>query len=145
MDTSLPATNAMAVSNLFRLGVALNNEAYTAMGRETINAFEAEILQYPWLFPGLLSGVVGARLGGKIWVVIMDPEGNDDEIARKVFTKLYGDPRGGLRNLIIVKSSDDLVVKCNPAIAELVAAGNKGGFYFEDGQFRPCTKTDVEY
>ena len=63
MDTSLPSTNAVSVSNLFRLGKLLNNEEYLGTAKETINAFEAEMLQYPWLFPGLLGGVVAARIG----------------------------------------------------------------------------------
>ncbi|KAH7377010.1 spermatogenesis-associated protein [Plectosphaerella cucumerina] len=145
MDTALPATNAMAVSNLFRLGAALNNETYVAMGRETINAFEAEILQYPWLFPGLLSGVVSARLGGKTWLIVKDPSGNDGEIPRKLLAKLYGEARGGLRTLVIVSGEDDLVAQRNPAIAELVRTGGPGAYIRDNGDFRPCTKSDVEY
>ncbi|KAH6605273.1 spermatogenesis-associated 20 [Trichoderma cornu-damae] len=63
MDTSLPSTNGVSVSNLFRLGELLGDEKFTDLARETINAFEAEMLQHPWLFPGLLGGVVVARLG----------------------------------------------------------------------------------
>lgn len=63
MDTDLPSTNAVSVSNLFRLGNILSDDAFTSYARETIDAFEAEILQHPWLFPGLLAGVVTARLG----------------------------------------------------------------------------------
>ncbi|CAH0039913.1 unnamed protein product [Clonostachys solani] len=63
MDTSLPSTNSVSVTNLFRLGDLLADDKYTALARETVGAFEAEILQHPWLFPGLLLGVVTARLG----------------------------------------------------------------------------------
>lgn len=63
MDTSLPSTNALSVSNLFRLSDLLDDEKFTSLARETINAFEAEMLQHPWLYPGLLAGVVTARLG----------------------------------------------------------------------------------
>ncbi|POR38384.1 Spermatogenesis-associated protein 20 [Tolypocladium paradoxum] len=63
MDTSLPSTNAVSVSNLFRLGALLDDERFHALARGTVNAFEAEMLQHPWLFPGLLAGVVTARLG----------------------------------------------------------------------------------
>jgi uncharacterized protein YyaL (SSP411 family) len=63
MDTSLPSVNAVSVSNLYRLGDLLNDERFTSMARASINAFEAEMLQHPWLFPGLLAGVVTARLG----------------------------------------------------------------------------------
>ncbi|KEY73129.1 hypothetical protein S7711_04878 [Stachybotrys chartarum IBT 7711] len=63
MDTSLPSTNSVSVSNLYRLGAHLNDEKYKQLARETINAFEAEMLQHPGLYPGLLGGVVTARLG----------------------------------------------------------------------------------
>lgn len=63
MDTSLPSVNAVAASNLFRLGALLDDEWYSALARGTVDAFEAEMLQHPWLFPGLLGGVVTARLG----------------------------------------------------------------------------------
>lgn len=65
MDKAHPSTNAVSASNLFRLGTLLNTEAYVLQARETVNAFEAEILQYPWLFVSLLMGVVTARLGVK--------------------------------------------------------------------------------
>ncbi|KAI5467849.1 hypothetical protein BGZ63DRAFT_346748 [Mariannaea sp. PMI_226] len=63
MDTSIPATNAVTVSNLFRLAALLNDDALAVLARRTINAFEVEMLQHPWLFPGLLAGLVVARLG----------------------------------------------------------------------------------
>ncbi|KAL2209938.1 DUF255 domain protein [Sarocladium strictum] len=63
MDTSLPSINAVSVSNLFRLSTLKNAEEEDRLAHETINAFEPEMLQYPWLYPGLLGGVVRARLG----------------------------------------------------------------------------------
>ncbi|OAQ99163.1 hypothetical protein LLEC1_01239 [Akanthomyces lecanii] len=57
MDTSLPSTNAVSVANLYRLGQLLDDETFAGMARSSINAFEAEMLQHPWLFPGLLGGV----------------------------------------------------------------------------------------
>lgn len=65
MDTSLPSVNAISVSNLFRLSSLLDDERFSTVANETINAFEPEMLQYPWLYPGLLGGVVTARLGGE--------------------------------------------------------------------------------
>ncbi|PHH76704.1 hypothetical protein CDD82_3888 [Ophiocordyceps australis] len=68
IDTALPATNAVSAQNLFWLAALLQNDAdtsahYDALARTTVDAFEAEILQHPWLFPGLLGGIVIARLG----------------------------------------------------------------------------------
>jgi uncharacterized protein YyaL (SSP411 family) len=63
MDTAQPSTNGVSASNLFRLAALLGNESYSAKAKETVNAFEVEILQYPWLFVSLLAAVVTARLG----------------------------------------------------------------------------------
>ena len=63
MDTALPSTNGVSASNLFRLGSLLGDAGYLGRACETISAFEVEMLQYPWLFLTLLSGVVSLRLG----------------------------------------------------------------------------------
>ncbi|KAF4447848.1 hypothetical protein F53441_8653 [Fusarium austroafricanum] len=65
MDTSLPSTNAVSVANLFRLADLKSDDDLAAKARQTINAFEVEVVQHPWLFPGILGGVVSARLGGE--------------------------------------------------------------------------------
>ncbi|KPM35378.1 hypothetical protein AK830_g11190 [Neonectria ditissima] len=65
MDTSLPSTNAVTVANLFRLADLLADDALSVLARQAINAFEVEMLQHPWLFPGLLNGVAAARLGAR--------------------------------------------------------------------------------
>ncbi|RBR17092.1 uncharacterized protein FIESC28_06594 [Fusarium coffeatum] len=65
MDTSLPSTNAVSVSNLFRLASLLSDEDLAVKARQTINAFEVEVGQHPWLFPGMLDSVVTARLGSQ--------------------------------------------------------------------------------
>lgn len=63
MDTAQPSTNGASANNLFRLAALLGDKSYSARAKETVNAFEVEILQYPWLFVGLLAAVVTARLG----------------------------------------------------------------------------------
>ncbi|KAK8008115.1 hypothetical protein PG991_010666 [Apiospora marii] len=78
MDTTQPSTNAVSTSNLLRLAKMEDEDRegsgekggdrdrehnYQQMAKETINAFEPEMLQYPYLFPGLLSLVIQLRLG----------------------------------------------------------------------------------
>ncbi|KAG5938417.1 hypothetical protein E4U53_008016 [Claviceps sorghi] len=63
MDSSLPSINAVAAANLFRLAALLDDDTYATLATGTVNAFEAEMLQYPWLYPGMLLVVAGARLG----------------------------------------------------------------------------------
>jgi len=66
MDSSLPSINALAAANLFHLASLLDDDTYASLATGTVNAFEAELLQYPWLFPGMLVVVAKARLGGYI-------------------------------------------------------------------------------
>ncbi|KAG5980600.1 hypothetical protein E4U55_003846 [Claviceps digitariae] len=66
MDSSLPSINALAAANLFHLAALLDDDTYASLATGTVNAFEAEMLQYPWLFPSLLVVVAKARLGSEI-------------------------------------------------------------------------------
>ncbi|TDZ32650.1 Spermatogenesis-associated protein 20 [Colletotrichum spinosum] len=143
MDTALPSTNAVSVSNLFRLGIMLSDEAYTALARESINAFEAEILQYPWLFPGLLSGVVTGRLGGVTWVILRGDGADDAELTKRLLRKLHTDARGGLRNVLVLRGEDDLLVKRSPVLKELVQTQQPGAYHLENGVYRPITPADA--
>ncbi|PSR75746.1 hypothetical protein BD289DRAFT_487047 [Coniella lustricola] len=130
MDTAQPSTNAVSASNLFRLGFIFGDTEYTRLARETINAFEVEALQYPWLFIGLLSGVVTARLGGIVWVVTQAKTDKDREELRKKFYEL---PRAGLRSLAFLKEGGWLGSQRNGAkMAQLEA-----GTYVFDGEYRP--------
>ncbi|KAG5928522.1 hypothetical protein E4U42_000505 [Claviceps africana] len=63
MDSSLPSINAVAAANLCRLAALLDDDTYAALATGTVNAFEAEMLQYPWLYPGMLLVVAKTRLG----------------------------------------------------------------------------------
>ncbi|KFZ16577.1 hypothetical protein V502_05018, partial [Pseudogymnoascus sp. VKM F-4520 (FW-2644)] len=65
MDASEPSTNGVSASNLYRLASLLGDAKYEALAKETVGAFEAEIMQYPWLFgsfmPSVVAGVTGVR------------------------------------------------------------------------------------
>lgn len=129
MDTAQPSTNAVSISNLFRLGFVLGETYYTKLARETINAFEVEALQYPWLFIGLLGGVVTARLGGIVWAT-EHAEGNGEKEAelRKRFYEL---PRAGLRSLVFLKKNGWVAATRNK---ELGSLGE--GTYVFDGSYK---------
>ncbi|KAI1857781.1 uncharacterized protein JN550_013044 [Neoarthrinium moseri] len=95
MDSVQPSENAVSAANLFRLGSLLDDERYTQLAVETVNAFEAEMLQYPYLFPGLLTSVVAWKLGVQSSVVM----GGSEVDAKSYFLA----PRGGLRTLLHYK------------------------------------------
>ncbi|KAK4143605.1 uncharacterized protein C8A04DRAFT_12226 [Dichotomopilus funicola] len=95
MDKSLPSTNAVSALNLFSLGTLLDEEKYNSQAKHTISAFEAEILQYPWLFVSMLAGIVTARLGVTKVVVAT----GDEDTLRKWYTT----PRAETRALVLLK------------------------------------------
>lgn len=63
MDTSEPSTNGTSATNLFRLSSLLSDDSYAQKAKETLDAFEAEAMQYPWLFGSFMPGIVATRLG----------------------------------------------------------------------------------
>ncbi|EPE08037.1 hypothetical protein F503_00820 [Ophiostoma piceae UAMH 11346] len=145
MDTTLPATNAVAASNLFRLGSVLDDASYTHLARETIYAFEVEILQHLWLFPGLLTQVVNARLGGpQIAAVSTSP-------SDAVVAEYFKSPRAGLRSLVYVggkdKGASSWLLKRNASLSAVASkpesSGSTGSYVFKDGKWESATLADL--
>ncbi|KAI3341180.1 duf255 domain-containing protein [Ustulina deusta] len=91
IDGSQPSVNSVSVSNLFRLGALLDDKKYTYLAKASVNAFSAEILEHPNLFPGLLCGIVPWRLGGRHWVSV-----GENNVAKALFHKA---PRAALSTL----------------------------------------------
>ncbi|KAI0551480.1 spermatogenesis-associated protein [Xylaria curta] len=91
IDGSQPSVNSVSVSNLFRLGALLNDQKYNYLAKASVNAFSAEILEHPNLFPGLLCGIIPWRLGGRHWVSV-----GEDDTAKSLFHKA---PRAALSTL----------------------------------------------
>ena len=65
MDSAEPSSNGVSTSNLFRLSSLLEDQKYENLAKGTLMAFEAEIMQYPWLFSSFMPGIVAANLGVK--------------------------------------------------------------------------------
>ncbi|KAF1832004.1 hypothetical protein BDW02DRAFT_571491 [Decorospora gaudefroyi] len=63
MDNAEPGTNGVSAQNLDRLGALLDDQEYVNKARETASAFEAEIMQHPFLFPTMMDVVVAGKLG----------------------------------------------------------------------------------
>ncbi|KAI9789293.1 MAG: hypothetical protein M1833_002435 [Piccolia ochrophora] len=82
MDSAEPSTNGVSAQNLFRLASFLNDDAYATYARKTSLAFEAEILQHPFLFSSMLPAVAAGALGVKSVVVVGDGEAVDDAVRR---------------------------------------------------------------
>ncbi|KAF2854910.1 hypothetical protein T440DRAFT_440580 [Plenodomus tracheiphilus IPT5] len=82
MDNAEPGTNGISAQNLDRLGALLEDETYAKKARETASAFEAEIMQHPFLFPSLMDAVVVGRLGISHTVITGEGSGVEEWLAR---------------------------------------------------------------
>lgn len=63
MDGAEPSTNAVSARNLDRLAALFDDDLYRVKAREVASAFEAEIMQHPFLFPGIMDAVVAGKFG----------------------------------------------------------------------------------
>lgn len=90
MDNAEPSTNGLSARNLHRLSSLLADDAYAQKTKKTLHAFEAEVLQHPFLFAGLLDTVVASRLGVK--GIVITGEGDEvDKAIRRIRTQTaYG-------------------------------------------------------
>jgi uncharacterized protein YyaL (SSP411 family) len=82
MDNAEPGTNGVSAQNLDRLGALLEDDDYTQKARDTASAFEAEIMQHPFLFPSMMDAVVAGKLGIKHAVITGDGQKVDDWLTR---------------------------------------------------------------
>lgn len=152
MDTTLPATNAVAASNLFRLGSILDDATYTHLARETIHAFEVEMLQHSWLFPGLLAQIVSARLGGpQVAAKTAGPSASDP-----VVVEYFQRPRAGLRSLVYVEggagngketAAASWLLGRNPSLVDLstkeAAEASSSSYVLKDGKWEKASPADL--
>jgi uncharacterized protein YyaL (SSP411 family) len=90
MDNAEPSTNGVSARNLNRLASMLDDEKYTTLANRTATAFEAEIMQHPFLFVGMLESIVAARLGAKAVVVTGDGAAVDRELRKMRAQTSYG-------------------------------------------------------
>jgi uncharacterized protein YyaL (SSP411 family) len=80
MDSAHPSTNAVSASNIFRLGAIQGYHfRYTTLAKDTLKAFQAEMLQYPWLFVGLLACIPAALQGAESKVALISDEKSKED------------------------------------------------------------------
>ena len=65
MDAAEPSSNNISARNLYRLSSIFDDASYFEKAKETVEAFEAEVEQFPFTFSGMLGSVVMGRLGMK--------------------------------------------------------------------------------
>ncbi len=72
MDAAEPSSNSISASNLHRLASLLDDDSYSKLAMETVAAFEAEVMQFPHCFAGMLGSIVMGKVGVQT-VVVMGP------------------------------------------------------------------------
>ncbi|PSN68122.1 hypothetical protein BS50DRAFT_491864 [Corynespora cassiicola Philippines] len=82
MDNAEPGTNGVSARNLDRLAALLEDADYAQKARDVASAFEAEIMQHPFLFPSMMDAVVVGRLGIRHAVVTGEGERVEEWLKR---------------------------------------------------------------
>jgi uncharacterized protein YyaL (SSP411 family) len=130
MDNAEPGTNGVSAQNLDRLGALLEDNNYTKKAHETASAFEAEIMQHPFLFSSLLDTVVVGKLGIKHTVITGEGERVDD------WLKQYRSKPKGLGTISRTGNGlGDWVKERNPLVKSM-DAGKEGIMVCEQGACR---------
>ena len=82
MDNAEPGTNGISARNLDRLSALLEDEEYSKRARDTASAFEAEIMQHPFLFPSMMDAIVVGRVGLRHTVITGEGQRVEEWIKR---------------------------------------------------------------
>jgi uncharacterized protein YyaL (SSP411 family) len=130
MDNAEPGTNGVSARNLDRLGALLEDEAYTKRARETLSAFEAEIMQHPFLFPSMMDAVVVGKLGMRHVVVT----GKGERVEQ--WLKRYREKPVGLSTISRVGTDAGEWLKQRNALVKSMEAGKEGVMICENGACR---------
>lgn len=75
MDSAEPSSNNISARNLYRLSSMFDDASYFKKAKETVEAFEAEVEQFPFTFSGILGSVIMGRLGLRSIVLTGENEG----------------------------------------------------------------------
>ncbi len=104
MDDATPSANAVAALALLRLGHLTGNKSLEAKGRQTVQAFEAEMAQRPAAFTGMLSAMDFME-SSPVEIVLSGPEG--DKEYQNMLETLYRDYRPN--QLMVVYQGEETV------------------------------------
>lgn len=114
LDNVEPSTNGISASNLNRLASYLFDTAYEKYAKRTVLAFEAEIMQHPFLLVSLMDAIVASRLGVQGIIVAGDGEFVKDAL---------GILRSGLRPnravVVLTEGKSDWLRKRNELLKEV--------------------------
>jgi uncharacterized protein YyaL (SSP411 family) len=130
MDNAEPGTNGVSARNLDRLGALLEDEKYTMMARETASAFEAELMQHPFLFPSMMDAVVAGKMGMRHAVIT----GTGERVNR--WLEQYRQKPGALSAVSRIGADSGEWLKQRNPLVKSMDAGIEGVMVCERGACR---------
>ena len=137
MDNAEPGTNGVSAQNLDRLGALLEDEEYTRKARDTASAFEAEIMQHPFLFPSMMDAVVVGKLGIRHNVITGEGQKVEEWLQR------YRERPAGLGTVSRVgKGMGDWLSQRN-GLVKSMDGGKEGVMVCEGGACRDALSMDM--
>jgi uncharacterized protein YyaL (SSP411 family) len=148
MDSAEPSTNGVSTQNLNRLASLFEDEEYKKKANETLGAFEAEILQHPFLFVGLLDAVVVERLGMK--GVIISGEGRNLDAVLKSERRSCGATRTiarigpGAKSDGWLKERNDLLKHMDPSKSVVQICENGACREYTEDEMGAPSGTEVD-
>lgn len=149
MDSAEPSTNGVSAENLNRLASLFEDDDYRKKAKETLGAFEAEILQHSFLFVGLLDAIVVERLGMK--GVIITGEGQNVESLLKSERRSCGTTRTiarigpGAKSDAWLKQRNELLKHMDPSKSVVQICENGACREYKDGELAaPAADSDAD-
>jgi uncharacterized protein YyaL (SSP411 family) len=130
MDNAEPGTNGVSARNLDRLGALLEDEKYVKVARETASAFEAEIMQHPFLFPSMMDAVVAGKMGMRHAVLT----GEGEKVER--WLRKYREEPTGLGTVSRVSPGSGDWLKSRNELVKSMDEGREGVMVCENGACR---------
>jgi len=137
MDNAEPGTNGVSAQNLDRLGALLEDDDYTKKARDTASAFEAEIMQHPFLFPTMMDAVVVGKLGISHSVITGDGKKVDEWLQR------YRDRPVGLGTVSKVGKGVGEWLKSRNELVKSMNIDKEGVMVCENGACRDALSMDM--
>lgn len=130
MDNAEPGTNGVSAKNLDRLGAVLEDEEYSKRARETTSAFEAEIMQHPFLFSSMMDAVVAGKLGIRHSVITGEGERVEE------WLRNYRAKPAGLGTVSRIGNGLGAWLKDRNALVKSMDGGREGVMVCEQGACR---------
>ncbi|KAF1844515.1 uncharacterized protein K460DRAFT_365473 [Cucurbitaria berberidis CBS 394.84] len=137
MDNAEPGTNGVSAHNLDRLSALLEDGEYGKKARETSSAFEAEIMQHPFLFPSMMDSVVVGRLGIRHTVITGEGQRVEEWIRR------YREKPTGLGTVSRIGKGLGAWLNQRNRLVKSMDAGKEGVMVCEHGACREELSMDM--